>query len=236
MKTSHYLIPIAATVALLATSVAIAKPAFPSKVPYQGFSCATCHDGSPGLASLNSFANDFRAAGNTWTVALCEKDSDGDGASNGAELLDPDCDWAEGDAPRTGEAYKPADASDAPEVEEPTPEPMGGAASPTPMPEPSGGAMAEPGAPAAGGGAMLPTQPADPSAQSGVATPGSHGQSAAVPGAPAPSPQGGGAATDMMDSGGDSDSGGCSVFMARMMHSPLPVSRLRLLLRTRRRR
>ena len=98
MKTSHYLIPIAATVALLATSVAIAKPAFPSKVPYQGFSCATCHDGSPGLASLNSFANDFRAAGNTWTVALCEKDSDGDGASNGAELLDPDCDWAEGDA------------------------------------------------------------------------------------------------------------------------------------------
>jgi hypothetical protein len=34
---------------------------------------------------------DFAAAGYTWTVELCNKDSDGDGHSNGAELGDPDC-------------------------------------------------------------------------------------------------------------------------------------------------
>ncbi|XP_067657938.1 temptin-like isoform X2 [Haliotis asinina] len=36
---------------------------------------------------------DFRAEGYTWTVALCRRDSDGDGRSNGDELGDPNCTW-----------------------------------------------------------------------------------------------------------------------------------------------
>lgn len=39
---------------------------------------------------------DFAAAGHTWTVDLCRKDSDGDGKSNGEELGDPNCTWVAG--------------------------------------------------------------------------------------------------------------------------------------------
>ena len=34
-----------------------------------------------------------------WTVSLCTKDGDGDGQTNGFELGDPCCVWAEGNAP-----------------------------------------------------------------------------------------------------------------------------------------
>ena len=37
--------------------------------------------------------------GKRWTVGLCEKDSDGDGYTNGEELGDPACIWNEGDEP-----------------------------------------------------------------------------------------------------------------------------------------
>ena len=47
--------------------------------------------------NLNSFGNDFKSAGLVWTKALCEKDSDGDGRSNGLELGDPNCTWKQGD-------------------------------------------------------------------------------------------------------------------------------------------
>lgn len=42
---------------------------------------------------------DFAAAGHTWTHALCMKDSDGDGRTNGEELGDPGCKWNVGDKP-----------------------------------------------------------------------------------------------------------------------------------------
>ena len=35
-----------------------------------------------------------------WTNTLCEKDSDGDGLSNGLELGDPSCTWAKGATPQ----------------------------------------------------------------------------------------------------------------------------------------
>ena len=44
-------------------------------------SCNTCH--------LNrDFLDDFDAAGSAWTQTLCDQDSDGDGWTNGEELLD----------------------------------------------------------------------------------------------------------------------------------------------------
>jgi hypothetical protein len=45
---------------------------------------------------LNPFGEAFRLAGHTWTQELCRADSDGDGASNGAELGDPCCVWVQG--------------------------------------------------------------------------------------------------------------------------------------------
>ena len=48
----------------------------------------------------NQFGEDFRKAGFKWTKELCKKDSDGDGFSNGIELGDPCCQWAEGSSPR----------------------------------------------------------------------------------------------------------------------------------------
>jgi hypothetical protein len=47
---------------------------------------------------LNSFGSDFLAAG-SWTTALCNADTDGDGYSNGYELGDPACIWYPGGPP-----------------------------------------------------------------------------------------------------------------------------------------
>lgn len=38
------------------------------------------------------FGLDYKTAGGTWS-AYCQKDSDGDGATNGVELGDPNCQW-----------------------------------------------------------------------------------------------------------------------------------------------
>ena len=50
----------------------------------------------------NKFGEDFKMAGFRWTKGLCEKDSDGDGLSNGAELNDPACIWSPGSTPSGG--------------------------------------------------------------------------------------------------------------------------------------
>lgn len=57
------------------------------------------HTTAAGGSSLNPFGEDFKAAGFKWTTALCEKDSDCDGLTNGEELGDPSCVWKEGDTP-----------------------------------------------------------------------------------------------------------------------------------------
>lgn len=50
-------------------------------------------DSVNGGAPFNQFGLDFKSAGKTWTKDFCEKDSDGDGYTNGAELGDPCCVW-----------------------------------------------------------------------------------------------------------------------------------------------
>lgn len=51
------------------------------------------HVSKGGAGALNPFGVDFAAAGHVWTKELCEKDSDGDGYTNGEELGDPYCTW-----------------------------------------------------------------------------------------------------------------------------------------------
>ncbi|GAB9471457.1 hypothetical protein Gpo141_00008666 [Globisporangium polare] len=51
------------------------------------------HPDAEGAEGVNAFGKAFKAAGNTWTVALCQADTDGDGFTNGQELGDPCCTW-----------------------------------------------------------------------------------------------------------------------------------------------
>lgn len=57
-------------------------------------SCGACHGSG---YSLNSFGFDFQVEGDRWSYALSQMDSDGGGADNGEELLDPDGEWSQGD-------------------------------------------------------------------------------------------------------------------------------------------
>eukprot|EP00967_Tisochrysis_lutea_P008361 scaffold9977_cov35-Tisochrysis_lutea.AAC.2 len=51
---------------------------------------------STGHSNGRLFGNAFRSAGRTWTKALCQADTDGDGQTNGLELGDPCCLWTQG--------------------------------------------------------------------------------------------------------------------------------------------
>ncbi len=57
--------------------------------------CATCHSTEP---DLNPFGQDFLETGMTWSLQLAQEDSDGDGATNGEELGDPEGQWSYGAA------------------------------------------------------------------------------------------------------------------------------------------
>ncbi|KAJ1638866.1 hypothetical protein T492DRAFT_577722, partial [Pavlovales sp. CCMP2436] len=65
------------------------------------------HTSTGGGGSRNAFGSDFQSAGETWTTALCQKDSDGDGRSNGEELGDPSCKWKVGDTPSSSSVSHP---------------------------------------------------------------------------------------------------------------------------------
>ncbi|CDF34426.1 unnamed protein product [Chondrus crispus] len=67
-----------------------------SVIPNSGLTClALGHEQCIPGAPRNSFGLDFKAAEFRWTLALCQKDSDGDGLTNGEELGDPCCEWTE---------------------------------------------------------------------------------------------------------------------------------------------
>ncbi|KAL3670718.1 hypothetical protein V7S43_003906 [Phytophthora oleae] len=92
--------PRALSLALVATSVAVvsARPAYVALLPnganVKGFP-ALGHVNPEGGGANNDFGLDFASAGKSWTKEFCEKDSDGDGQTNGQELGDPCCEWAE---------------------------------------------------------------------------------------------------------------------------------------------
>ncbi|KAH9489133.1 hypothetical protein Btru_057526 [Bulinus truncatus] len=53
-----------------------------------------------GQSKRNSFGKDFNTYGKKWSKELCQRDSDGDGLTNGQELGDPDCKWKKGVIPK----------------------------------------------------------------------------------------------------------------------------------------
>jgi hypothetical protein len=77
------------------TSAGFGKSVYVSTLPNGiEFGCLNCHPASS--FSLLKFASDYKGNSKTWTNALAIKDSDGDGRTNGAELLDPTGAWRPG--------------------------------------------------------------------------------------------------------------------------------------------
>lgn len=115
----------------LAAEEAEARPKRLGQVPNTGlYGCNTCHTtggGTPrnpfGLEVEANFLTTAGFAGDVvWGPELAALDSDGDGATNGMELGDPDGTWVAGDADPEGEAFAPGDPDSTPPLPEPEPE------------------------------------------------------------------------------------------------------------------
>jgi hypothetical protein len=65
------------------------------------------HVNPNGGGQRNEFGLAFAVNNLAWTKALCEADSDGDGATNGQELGDPCCIWKVGTVPQVDTATHP---------------------------------------------------------------------------------------------------------------------------------
>ncbi|CAK4893468.1 unnamed protein product [Aphanomyces euteiches] len=64
-----------------------------------------------GGGPINQFGRNFKAAGKAWTIEFCQMDSDGDGATNGEELGDPCCVWAQASEPARAAVSNPGEAN-----------------------------------------------------------------------------------------------------------------------------
>ncbi|GEM_PF-2891958 len=96
------------------------------------FNCSNCH-----AAAINGFGNAFLLNGRVWNAALASADSDNDGATNGAELQDPNGLWQQGQ-PNPGTpalVTNPGDPNSRP-TPTPTPSPTP-TTTPTPTPTPT---------------------------------------------------------------------------------------------------
>merc|ERR1711860_12767 len=102
VKTSSKMIRFAIFVILALLPFALAYPSYQYEFPNGGSVPNPCGGGAwlgvghlnpRGSGAKNPFGDDFAAANHVWTKALCQKDSDGDGKTNGQELGDPDCKW-----------------------------------------------------------------------------------------------------------------------------------------------
>ncbi len=85
-----------------------ARPCRPTLVPNGGvFNCTTCHLSQFGGGPRNPFGEavlalvDRGSCDPFWTPALAQEDADGDGLTNGVELLDPEGTWTD-DQPDPG--------------------------------------------------------------------------------------------------------------------------------------
>jgi hypothetical protein len=116
------------TLALATTllgGVAFGKSFFQFKVPHGAvIGCPTCHISIAAPPSWNPFGLDVKAtmvASQPDWAAICGIDSDGDGFTNGEELLDPDCLWPGGGASPgdTADVTHPGDPDDSPPEPEP---------------------------------------------------------------------------------------------------------------------
>lgn len=116
----------------LAAGSADARPHRPAQVPNgSALGCALCHTNTFGGGARNAFgqmveegfltSNDFNGDV-IWGPELAALDADGDGATNGEELQDPDGTWSVGDPnPGDPEAVTlPFDASSFPPPAQPT--------------------------------------------------------------------------------------------------------------------
>ena len=88
---------------LMVPTTTNAKPAFVGSVPNAStLSCNTCHVAGSPKSVRNDFGIDVKATlkgGMPDWSALCELDSDGDGATNAEELQDMLCEWVSGADP-----------------------------------------------------------------------------------------------------------------------------------------
>jgi len=126
---SRALIPALALTLSLGGGVAFGKSFFKNKVPHGAVNnCSTCHISTGNPATWNAFGLDVKdtmVGGQPDWAAVCAIDSDGDGFTNGEELLDPDCLWSSG-SPLPGDSAdvtNPGDPDDFPSEPEPEPEP-----------------------------------------------------------------------------------------------------------------
>ena len=103
------------SLAVIVGSLALVKcyPTFQNRIPNGAQIPNPCSPGEawaavghkvPGAGrGFNSFGEAFEANGKQWDIAICKADSDGDGATNGEEVGDPDCIWS-GSGPAPSEA------------------------------------------------------------------------------------------------------------------------------------
>ncbi|MFO0618930.1 MAG: MYXO-CTERM sorting domain-containing protein [Polyangiaceae bacterium] len=114
---------LALSVASAVPSVSLARDFRVSEIPNGShFQCQNCHNDNSGkdFTPFGSDAKSHLVPGDggvsservLWDDAWCHRDSDGDGRSNGEELGDPDCTWAEGDPNPAGMITNPGAAGD----------------------------------------------------------------------------------------------------------------------------
>ncbi len=114
------LVPVALVIASVGTAVQVDARLFRMRmVPNAialGVSCNICHtEGRRGGTPRNSFGLAVEALVTSngrevfWGPELAALDSDGDGASNGVELGDPEGTWSAGDDAPEGEITHPGD-------------------------------------------------------------------------------------------------------------------------------